>query len=54
MIDLLLKLGFSINWRKVIPPTQAIVFLGITIDSVTQTVSLPDKKLHELKDILAS
>ena len=54
LIDLLLKLGFSINWRKVIPPSQVIVFLGITIDSVSQTISLPDNKLCELKEALES
>ena len=33
-ISLLRKLGFSINWNKVVDPTTNITFLGIETDSV--------------------
>ena len=29
LISLLRKLGFSINWKKVVDPSQVLVFLGI-------------------------
>lgn len=32
--SLLSKLGFSINWKKVVDPSTTITFLGIEIDSV--------------------
>ena len=34
LISLLRKLGFSINWKKVVDPSQVLVFLGIEIDTV--------------------
>ena len=33
LITLLQHLGFEISWRKVIRPTQKLVFLGIEIDT---------------------
>ena len=33
VIKLLRKLGFPISWRKVVDPTQCLVFLGIELDT---------------------
>ena len=48
LLALLIKLGFLINYDKVVGPSQSLVFLGIEINTVEMTVSLPDKKLIEL------
>lgn len=52
VIELLRKLGFSINWRKVTDPTTRIVFLGIEIDSVSMCLRLPDEKLQQVREEL--
>ncbi len=49
LITLLRKLGFWINYSKVEGPAQSLTFLGITLDTVAMTLSLPDNKLAELK-----
>ena len=49
LIDLVESLGLNINWSKVTQPTQDIVFLGVGINSVTRKLTLPEKKLAELK-----
>ena len=41
-IALLRKLGFSINWKKVVDPFTTITFLGIEIDSVAMCLRLPE------------
>lgn len=48
LILLLRKLGFAIHWGKVVDPTTKIVFLGIELDSVKMTLSLPEDKLGQL------
>jgi hypothetical protein len=53
LLQLLRKLGFYINWQKVIDPTQSITFLDIEINSVTMHISLPSNKLSELKAEIA-
>ena len=32
LLVLLRKLGFQINWKKVVDPTQTLTFLGVEID----------------------
>lgn len=54
LIFLLRKLGFYINWKKVVDPTQHLTFLGIDINSVSMQLSLPENKLLELRRELAS
>ena len=44
------KLGFSINWKKVVDPSQVLVFLGIEIDTVKLELRLPKDKLMQLKE----
>lgn len=52
LLQLLRKLGFYINWKKVEDPTQQIVFLGIEICSTKMQLSLPQGKLDELRSEL--
>ena len=53
-INLLTSLGFMINWDKVCPPCQDITFLGIQVNSLNRTLSLPPPKLTKLKDLIHS
>lgn len=45
LIKLLRYLGFSINYNKVVGPAQCITFLGVMLDSINCTLSLPKEKL---------
>ena len=51
-INLLVSLGFDINWEKVSPPSQCVNFLGVQIDSVDRTLTLPPDKLSNLKQLI--
>lgn len=53
LLDLLQKLGFSINWKKFCPPSQSIIYLGINIDSCRCIIYIPPKKLEELKQAVS-
>ena len=44
LLELLRPLGFRINWKKVVDPTQRIVFLGIQLDTVHSTMCLDPPK----------
>lgn len=54
LCSLLLALGFQISPNKLVPPCQSLTFLGVQIDTVKLTLSLPAKKLDSLKVLLAS
>ena len=49
LVALLRRLGFSINWDKVIDPTRCLTFLGIEIDTATMVKRLPSEKVLALK-----
>ena len=49
LLCLLRRLGFQINYNKLEGPTLTITFLGITLDSVTMTLSIPDDKLTDVE-----
>ena len=49
LIELLQNLGFEINWKKVVPPTQCLTFLGVPIDTVSKCLSLPQEELPDLQ-----
>ena len=53
IIALLRKLGFHINWNKVIDPSTKITFLGIEIDSIAMCLRLPDDKLIQVRHELS-
>ena len=54
LIQLLRDLGFTIKWEKVVGPSQKLQFLGISLDSVTGTMSIPHGKLTEIRDSASS
>jgi hypothetical protein len=47
--SLLVKLGFTLNPKKVEGPAQIMKFLGVSIDCISRTLSLPAEKLKEMK-----
>ena len=49
LLELLRSLGFRINWKKVVNPTQRLVFRGIQLDTVHNTMCLDPPKRQELK-----
>ena len=52
-VNQLVRLGFDINWDKVDPPNQDMSFLGVNIDTVKRTLSLPNKKYLELQGLVS-
>ena len=40
LLQLLQDLGFTISWCKVVYPTQKLVFLGVELDTVEQSIAL--------------
>ena len=48
-MDLLVNLGFRLNMEKsVLIPTQRVIYLGMVIDSLTMTFSLPEEKVSAI------
>ena len=52
LINLLQSLGFTINWSKVVQPSQSLCFLGVEMDTVNRVLQLPRARVSELLDIL--
>lgn len=52
LMALLRKLGFAINYNKVVMPTQKLCFLGINICSKSFTLEFPQNKVEKFMDIL--
>lgn len=52
LIRLMQRLGFVINFDKVVAPCQGLSFLGVFISSLDRTLSLPQDKLIKLKALL--
>lgn len=52
LFPLLQDLGFSISWRKVVGPTQKLVFLGVEVDTKQCTMALPPNKHAELHEVV--
>ena len=50
LLNLLSNLSFTINWDKVVRPSQRVTFLGISLDSVIGTMSIPTGKLLEIRN----
>ena len=48
--QLLIRLGFTLNYNKCVQPTQRLTFLGIDIDMVQQMLFIPPAKLNSIRD----
>ena len=49
LMNLLIQLGFEISLNKLVTPCQKLTFLGVEINSVAMTLSLPESKLDDLR-----
>eukprot|EP01126_Amoeba_proteus_P041576 TRINITY_DN4476_c0_g4_i12.p1 TRINITY_DN4476_c0_g4~~TRINITY_DN4476_c0_g4_i12.p1 ORF type:complete len:530 (+),score=62.30 TRINITY_DN4476_c0_g4_i12:1276-2865(+) len=50
VVDLLLKLGLTINMKKsILKPTTRVVFLGFVVDSRLMKIFVPGPKIKEIK-----
>lgn len=54
LIHLLCDLGFSISWNKCTGPSQELCFLGIMLNSVSMSMSIPQQKLQDIRSFVAS
>ena len=52
LLQLLLDLGFSISYHKLVAPTQRLTFLGVQLDTAACTMTLPADKLAELLELV--
>ena len=52
LIGLLRDLGFHIQWKKLVTPATKAIYLGMLLDSVDMTVSLPQEKVARLKTLV--
>ena len=52
LFQLLRKLGFAINFQKLVSPTQRLTFLGVILDTNSMTLELPKDRVTELKELL--
>ena len=48
LTELLGKLGLDISVKKLIPPSTSVTCLGIQIDTINRTISIPPDKLQEI------
>ncbi|XP_057312267.1 uncharacterized protein LOC130653768 [Hydractinia symbiolongicarpus] len=53
LCTLLVSLGFELSPSKIVAPCQRLTFLGVVLDTVSLTLSLPAHKLSVLKDVIA-
>ena len=49
LLQLIPSLGMEVNWDKVVKPTTCLPFLGVSLDCVHRTMSLPEEKLADIK-----
>ena len=54
LMFVLRKLGFRLNYKKIEGPVKCLTFLGLALDTVKMTISLPTDKLVELQKSLRS
>ena len=52
LVNLVRKLGFSINYNKVMGPCKVITFLGVEIDTNAMVLRLPQDKLEKCRHYL--
>ena len=48
LIDLMGDLGLTISQKKLVPPSTQVTCLGVLIDTVKGTISIPPDKLHDV------
>ena len=51
LLSLLQDLGLEVNQKKLVPPSTEVVCLGILINTINKTISIPPEKLQEIKNM---
>ena len=51
LLDLLQQLGLEISRKELVAPCTAAICLGILVNLVNLTISIPDEKLKEIVEI---
>ena len=51
LTELLSHLGLDISVKKLVPPSTSVTCLGIQIDTINRTISVPPKKLQEIVNL---
>ena len=51
LLSLLRDLGLEVSEKKLVPPTSKAICLGIEIDALNKTLSIPLDKLEEIKNM---
>ena len=51
LLQLLQELGLEISQKKLVPPDTVVTCLGIQIDTVNRTLSIPQQKLKEIVNL---
>jgi hypothetical protein len=54
IVELVEGLGFTVNWQKVAGPARIVTFLGVEVNCNDRTLSLPQEKLCETRDLIQS
>ena len=49
--DLLKDVGLNVSQDKLVPPSASVVCLGIMVNTIDKTVSIPETKLQEIKQL---
>ena len=50
LLKLLQNLGLDISVSKLVSPSTSVICLGILVDTINKTISIPEQKLQEIKD----
>ena len=50
LLSLLQDLGLEVSDSKLVPPSTCVTCLGIQVDTIQKTLSIPDEKLQEIKN----
>ena len=51
LLSLLKDLGLEVSDSKLVPPSTCVTCLGIQVDTVNKTLSIPEEKLQEIKSL---
>ena len=54
LTQLLADLGLDISLKKLVPPSTSVTCLGIQIDTIQRTISIPHSKLQEIVKLCQS
>ena len=52
LLQLLQDLGLEVSQSKLVPPSTQVICLGILVDSVNKTLSIPEDKLKDIIDMV--